>query len=181
MKIKKPVLQIGLIACFFGLILISFAFHFEPGKRIGFNFLAFFLEMLKILPCAFILIGLFEVWVKKESVENHLGQEAGPLAYLWVILLAGTTIGGAYVAFPVAFSLYKKGAKFSVVLTYIGASAICRIPMTIFEASFLGIRFSLIRLLTSIPLVIASSIWLGSYLEKRNMTLPIQNDQKSNR
>ena len=55
-----------------------------------------------------------------------------------------------------------------VVFTYIGASAICRVPMTIFEASFLGIKFSIIRLLVSIPLVIITSALLSEYLKKRN-------------
>jgi len=127
--------------------------------------------MLKILPCAFILIGLFEVWVKKESIEKHLGENSGMMGYIWVILLAGTTVGGLYVAFPVAYSLFKKGAKLSVVFTYIGAAGICRIPMAIFESSFMGLKFTLIRLLVSMPLVIISSIWLGSYLEKRNFKI----------
>ena len=124
--------------------------------------------MLKILPCAFILIGLFEIWVKKETVEKHFGKESGIRGYIWAVLLASTTVGGLYVAFPVAYSLYNKGAKLSVIFTYIGASAICRVPMTIFEASFMGIKFSAIRLLVSLPLVIISSILLGDYLEKRD-------------
>jgi len=125
-------------------------------------------SMLKILPCAFILIGLFEAWVKKETVERHFGEESGIRGYIWGILLAGTTVGGLYVAFPVAYSLYSKGAKLSVIFTYLGASAICRIPMAIFEASFLGIKFTAIRLLVSLPLVIVASILLGNYLTKRN-------------
>ncbi len=81
--------------------------------------------MLKILPFAFILlIGLFEAWVKKESVENYLGRDSGFLAYIWVILLAGATVGGVYVVFLVAYSLYGKGVKLSIVFTYIGASAV---------------------------------------------------------
>ena len=72
------------------------------------------------------------------------------------------------VAFPVAYSLYSKGARLSVIFTYIGAAAICRVPMTIFEASFLGIKFTAIRLLVALPLVVVSSIVLGGYLRKRN-------------
>ena len=124
--------------------------------------------MLKILPCAFILIGLFEVWVKRETVEKHFGDESGIRGYLWGILLAGTSVGGLYVSFPVAYSLYNKGAKLSIIFTYISASGICRIPMTIFEASFIGIKFTIIRFLVSLPLVIISSILLGNYLTKRN-------------
>ena len=168
MKLKKISPKLWAIAGYFIFILASFLVGFTPGKQIGYNFIAFAIEMLKVLPCAFILIGLFETWVKKESIEKHLGQDSGIRGYVWVILLAGTTVGGLYVAFPVAYSLYKKGAKAKVIFTYIGASAICRIPMIIFEASFMGIKFTLIRLVISIPLVILSSIWLGNFLENRN-------------
>jgi uncharacterized membrane protein YraQ (UPF0718 family) len=145
----------------------SFILDFTPGKIIGINFYSFSMEMVKILPCAFILIGLFEVWVKRNTVEKHLGTESGFSGYLWTVLFAGTTVGGLYVAFPIAYSLYSKGAKLSIIFTYIGASAICRVPMTIFEASFMGIKFSIIRVLASVPLVIVTSIVLGNYLTKR--------------
>ena len=169
MKLKyNKTLKVLALAIYFAFILSSFIIGFNPGKQIGYNFISFATEMLKILPCAFILIGLFEVWIKKEDVEKHLGKDSSMLAYVWAILLAGTAVGGMYVAFPVAYSLFRKGAKLSVIFTYIGASAVCRIPMTIFEASFMGIKFTLIRLLVSIPLVILSSIWLGNYLEKKN-------------
>ena len=148
-------------------IVVSLLIGFNPGRQIGLNFATFSIEMLKLLPCAFILIGLFQVWVKRETVEKHFGEESGIRGYLWGVLLGGTTVGGLYVAFPVAYSLYSKGAKLSVIFTYIGASAICRVPMTIFEASFLGIKFTTIRLLVSIPLVIVTSMLLGNYLTKR--------------
>ena len=165
---KRDVIKIVGISAYIAFILFSFITGFDPGKQIGKNFITFSVDMLKILPCAFILIGLFEIWVKKETVEKHFGKESGIRGYIWAVLLASTTVGGLYVAFPVAYSLYNKGAKLSVIFTYIGASAICRVPMTIFEASFMGIKFSAIRLLVSLPLVIISSILLGDYLEKRN-------------
>ena len=165
---KRNVIKIVGISVYIVFILFSFITGFDPGKQIGKNFITFSVDMLKILPCAFILIGLFEIWVKKETVEKHFGKESGIRGYIWAVLLASTTVGGLYVAFPVAYSLYNKGAKLSVIFTYIGASAICRVPMTIFEASFMGIKFSAIRLLVFLPLVIISSILLGDYLEKRN-------------
>ena len=152
-------------------LLVSFITGFEPGVKIGRNFMTFSIQMLKILPCAFLLIGLFEVWVKKETVEKHLGTGSGLRGYLWSIVLAGTTVGGLYVSLPVAYSLQRKGARLGVIFSYIAASAICRIPMTIFEATFLGAKFSLIRLMVSIPLVIVSSMWLGGFLEKRHYRL----------
>ena len=165
---RNSVVRIIIISSYAIFIALSWIFNFGPGKEITYNFASFSLDMLKVLPCAFILIGLFEIWVKKETVEKHFGKKSGFRGYLWGILLASTTVGGLYVAFPVAYSLYSKGAKLSVIFTYIGASAICRVPMTIFEASFLGIKFSAIRLLVAIPLVVITSILLGDYLTKRN-------------
>jgi len=165
---RNRIITILTISSYVMFLIVSWIFGFSPGIEIANNFRSFSIEMLKILPCAFILIGLFEAWVKKETVERHFGEESGIRGYIWGILLAGTTVGGLYVAFPVAYSLYSKGAKLSVIFTYLGASAICRIPMAIFEASFLGIKFTAIRLLVSLPLVIVASILLGNYLTKRN-------------
>jgi len=164
---RAVIIKISGAICYFLFLTGSFMFRFGPGKVIGHNFIAFSISMLKVLPCAFILIGLFEVWVKKETVEKHLGEESGIKGYGWAILLAGTTVGGLYVAFPVAYTLYRKGAKLAVIFTYIGAAAICRIPMMIFEASFMGIKFTTIRLFVSMPLVLATSVLLGKYLSKK--------------
>jgi len=162
------IITIAVIAGYALFLLVSWPTGFNPGKEIGSNFASFAIEMLKIIPCVFILIGLFQVWVPRETVEKHFGEESGIRGYIWAVLLAGTTVGGLYVAFPVAYSLYSKGAKLSVIFTYIGASAVCRIPMTIFEASFLGIKFTLIRFIVSLPLIIMSSILLANYLKRRN-------------
>ena len=104
---------------------------------------------------------------QKKNCWNTSRWKSGLRGYLWAVLLAGSTVGGLYVAFPIAYSLHTKGAKLSIIFTYIGASAICRVPMTIFEASFMGIKFSIIRLLVSIPLVIVGSMLLGNYLTTR--------------
>ena len=164
-------IKLSAIAVLFIFIGISFLYGFNPGKEIGKTFLSFLIDLMKILPFAFILIGLFDVWVKRETVEKHLGNESGIRGYFWVILLAGTIVGGVYVALPVAYSLYKKGAKLSIVFTFIGAAGIARVPMTIFEASFLGLKFTAIRLLVSLPLVILTSIALEKYLSKKGFTI----------
>ena len=140
-RIKKYMLAI-LFACF---VLGSFIFNYNPGQDIFNKFLNFLMTMLKFLPAVFILIGLFETWVEREIIEDHLGEESNLLAYGWAILLAGTTVGGLYIAFPIAYAIYKKGASLRVVFTYVGAAAVARIPMTLFEASFVGLKFTLDR------------------------------------
>jgi len=155
---KNAKISTVFILIYFLFLALSFLIDYNPGKEIAFNLISFLLYMIKILPCAYILIGLFEVWVKRELIEKHLGEESGIKGYIWITLFAGTIAGGLLVAFPIAYSLYNKGAKLSIVFTYIGAAAICRIPMTLFEISFMGVKFSMIRLLVSLPLVIVTSI-----------------------
>jgi uncharacterized membrane protein YraQ (UPF0718 family) len=169
-KIKTFVFII-LILLFSTFILYSFIIEFKPGVIIFSNLYSYSAEIILMFPFIFILIGLFEVWVKKETVEHHLGKNASPMGYLWAIILGGTTIGPMLVSLPIAYALSKKGARLSVVFTYIGAASVCRIPMTVFEASYLGIQFTLIRYVVSIPLIILASILLGNYLEKRNYSI----------
>jgi len=168
---RGTMIILGIISIYVVFIIVSFTLGYLPGEEIGHNLRIFAIEVIKLLPCAFIIIGLFEVWVKGETVERHLGEQSGFRGHIWAILLAATTIGGLYVAFPIAYSLHSKGAKLSVIFTYIGASAICRIPMSIFEASFLGIKFTAVRFAISIPLVIISSMLLGKYLTKRKYNI----------
>jgi len=61
---RTDIVNIVIISCYFLFISISFFLAFNPGKAIGHNFFSFSVDMLKVLPCAFLLIGLFEVWVK---------------------------------------------------------------------------------------------------------------------
>ncbi|MDC7239147.1 MAG: permease [Spirochaetales bacterium] len=163
---KSTIVNLTVVAVFGVFVIISMLAGFETGGRMGKGFLKTLGDMLVILPFAFILIGLFEAWVKRETVEKHLGEDGGWKSYMWVCLLGGMTIGPMLTALPVAQSLLRKGAALSVVLTYIGASTICRIPMTIFEITYLGGQFTLTRYLTAIPLTILSSLLLGRLLKE---------------
>ena len=168
---RSKIIRIAALSGYVLFIILSLILGYDPGKEVGHNFASFSLDMLKIVPCVFILIGLFEIWVKRETVERYLGEGSGIRGYLWGVLLAGTTVGGIYIAFPVAYTLHIRGAKLGVIFTYIGSSAICRIPMTVFEASFLGVKFTAVRLLISLPLVIITSKILGDYLTRRKYKL----------
>jgi len=167
-----------IFSLFLGFALVSWIVNFEFGITVWDNFLIFATDMVLILPPAFILIGLFDVWAKNESIEKHFGQTNNPLRFIYSILLASTTVGGTFVAFPLANSLYHKGAKYSSVFTYVTAASLFMIPMTIMEATMLGLTFTLTRLLSSIPFIIGGAIILEKYFEKTNYKLPVIDDKK---
>jgi len=157
---------------FLGVILLSNLLKFDLGIKIGENFYIFAKDMILILPPAFVLIGLFDVWISRERVEKSLGDKSGFTKYIYAILLAATTVGGTFVAFPLANSLYHKGAGYDTIITYVTSASLFMIPMSLMEASILGIPFTLLRLGSSVPLIILSANLLKYHLNKHDYVLP---------
>ena len=124
---RKTAVHLALAAVYGLFIGFSFLWDFEAGKAIGREGWRFFSSMLSLFPAAFLLIGLFEVWVDRSVIEKHLGENSGMKSHIWAILLASTIMAPLIVALPVAHSLAKKGARPSIVISFVGASTICRI------------------------------------------------------
>ena len=119
-------------------------------------------EMLSILPPIFILLGLMDVWVARETMMKFMGENSGIKGGLIAFIMGSAAAGPLYAAFPIAGMLLKKGVKLSNVFIFIGAWSTTKIPMLLFEASNLGFKFMLIRLLSSI----AGIIVIAYVLEK---------------
>lgn len=157
---------------FVAFIGVSFLLKYTPGIEMGRNFYLFAKDMVLILPPAFILIGLFDVWAKREVIEKHFGESANMSGYIWSILLAATTVGGTFVAFPVANALYHKGARYSMIMTYVTSASLVMIPMSIMEAAILGLKFTAVRILVSLPLVIIGALLIEKILLRLSYRIP---------
>lgn len=116
-------------------------------------------EMLFILPPIFILLGLIDVWIPRETMMKYMGEGSGFRGALLAFAMGSAAAGPLYAAFPVAGMLLKKGARLSNVFVFIGAWSTTKIPMLLFEGSSLGWKFTGIRLLCSIA-GIAVIAWL---------------------
>ena len=167
----RVVRRLAVPAAFGLFVLASFLLELPFGLRTADSFLSFAGEMVTILPPAFVLIGLFEAWIPRDRIERHLGHEAGFRSHFFSLLLAGTTVGGLMVAFPVAFALRQKGARYAVIFSYLGTAGVVRIPMTLFEMSFLGVAFTMVRYAAALPLLILMAEVLGRALERRGFEM----------
>ena len=160
-KYKFDLPVILLFAIFIG---VSYIADFSTGEELfQTTFWRFLKEMLMILPCMFILIGLFDVWIPKEKIEKHVGKGSGMKGMGLMILLAIIQPGSLYVAFPFAHLLWKKGTSLRNIFIYVGMFSAAKIPMLTFEIGFLGLKFSILRLILTIPVFILIAI----LLEKR--------------
>ena len=147
--------------------IISYFIDFNPVILIFSNFWNSFIEMLFFIPFLFILIGLLDVWFPKEIVEKHIGKDSGLLGILYVIILAMLQAGPLYVAFPIAYLLYSKGASIRNIFIYLGAFSSLKIPMIGIEIGYLGLKFTLLRTLISLPIFILIG-FIMEYLLKNN-------------
>ncbi len=108
------------------------------------------LEMLAVLPPIFVLLGLLDVWVKKETMMKFMGQKSGLIGVVISFILGSAAAGPLYAAFPIAVVLLQKGSKFSNVLIFIGAWSTTKIPLLFFEASSMGFKFMITRFVINI-------------------------------
>lgn len=123
------------------------------------------LEMLSVLPPIFILLGLLDVWVKRETMIKYMGDNSGMIGVLLAFFLGSAAAGPLYAAFPVAGVLLKKGSKLSNVFIMLGAWSTTKIPLILFEASALGLKFMLVRFIMDLI-----GIAIISYITEKSLT-----------
>ena len=126
-----------------------------------------FLEMITVIPPIFVLLGLLDVWVPREKITKHLGEESGVKGIVLSFILGAAAAGPLYGAFPIAAVFMKKGVKFANVLIFVGAWSTAKIPMLMFEIGSLGSVFTLLRLAMNIPGIILMALAIEKFTGTR--------------
>lgn len=127
-----------------------------PGARepFGNTLSSYILEMATIFPAVLILMGLLTVFVSSDFISRHMGQKSGLRGFAVALLLGTLPTGPLYMAFPLAATFRKKGARTANLVIFLSAWACIKIPQELVELRFLGPRFMLTRLLLTVLLVL---------------------------
>ncbi len=141
------------------LLLYFFPENREKTLKASYNF---FIEIVLILPGVLVLTGLFSAWVKNETVVKYLGHASGFGGVALSFFLGMIPTGPLYVAFPIAGSLLKKGARTSNIIIFLSSWACIKLPQELVEMRFMGIKFMVLRLIFTILLVYL----MGLFIEK---------------
>jgi uncharacterized membrane protein YraQ (UPF0718 family) len=150
----------GFIFVVFALITLTLINQTLGFKAI--NVIAYsFKEMILIIPPIFILLGLLDIWVPKETMIKYMGEGSGIKGTLLAFFIGSAAAGPLYGAFPVAAVFMKKGVSFKNILIFIGAWSTTKIPMFLFELSSLGSAFAITRLMINIPGIIIIALILN--------------------
>ncbi|GAB4302490.1 MAG: hypothetical protein Kow0090_18030 [Myxococcota bacterium] len=106
------------------------------------------MQIIPLLTFALIVAGTAQVLIPHETIAKWVGSESGIRGILLGSLAGGLTPGGPYVTLPLVAGVYKAGASVGTTVAFItGWSlwAVMRLPM---EVGILGVRFTLIRLIS---------------------------------
>jgi len=141
-------------------------FNLEFGKSVARITTMQLKEMILVIPPIFILLGLLDVWVSKETMSRYMGEGSGLKGILLAILIGSAAAGPLYGAFPVAAVFMKKGVSFRNIMIFIGAWSTTKIPMLLFEIASLGPRFALTRFLIDIPGIIIIAYILSKLIRE---------------
>jgi len=108
------------------------------------------IEMLSIIPPIFILLGLMDVWIPKETMMKYMGEESGMKGSILAFLLGSFSAGPLYASFPIASVFIKKGVSLFNVYIFVGAWSTTKIPMLLFEMIQLGFQFTITRFILNV-------------------------------
>jgi uncharacterized membrane protein YraQ (UPF0718 family) len=115
-------------------------------------------EMLGLIPPVFVLMGLLDAWVPTETFIRYIGEASGLKGVFTALFLGSAAAGPLYIAFPIAMLLIKKKAKLAYVFFFLGVWSTTKIPLLLYEISYMGARFTAIQIAVCIPLFLLSSL-----------------------
>lgn len=108
------------------------------------------IEMMKVIPPIFVLLGLLDVWVDRQTMIRLTGKGSGIKGFIISLALGAAAAGPLYAAFPVAVVMRNKGSSLFNIFVFLGAWSTAKIPLLTFEAANLGMKFMISRLCLSL-------------------------------
>ncbi|MDK2809243.1 MAG: hypothetical protein PWP24_1981 [Clostridiales bacterium] len=125
-----------------------------------------FVSMLKIVPPIFLMIGLLDIWVPRETMIRLMGEKSGIIGVLIALFIGTMSAGPLVAAFPVAQIMLKKGAKYSNVLFFLCVWASAKLPILFFQATELGIKYTVVTNLVLLLVYLIGTIIIERLLTK---------------
>lgn len=118
-----------------------------------------FLAVLPRMGLAILAAGFVSKLVPSGPIAHHIGPDSGFYGILLASAIGAFIPSGPSVSFPVVVVLMQAGAGFPQVVAFLTAWSIVAIHrMLIYEIPLMGWRFSLVRVLSALPLAPLSGL-----------------------
>lgn len=164
-KLKKY--QFALIMLVF-MVLVYLIDH-DTGKTAFLETYKNVKTMFILIPPIFIIMGLLDVWIEKETLIKYMGPNS-KLSGIFIALLLGTAAAGpVYISFPIGVLLLKKGARLAYVIFFVAVWSMTKIVIILFEIASLGLKFTLIQVLVCLPLALIMALIIEKAVSKKEL------------
>ena len=127
------------------LLLLSLAFSrpktikaLKTGTMMFVNLLPPFLSILMLVAVALTLLG-------PQTIQNWLGNNSGPVAYVVAALTGAIALIPGFVAYPMARMLVKNGVAYPVIAVFMTTLMMVGIVTLPLEKKFFGMKLALTR------------------------------------
>lgn len=127
----------------------------------------FFSIILKIIPVfimVFLLLALFNYFIKPKQLARHLGKESGIKGWFIAVFAGIISTGPIYMWYPLLNELKKHGARSGIIATFLYTRAVkpAMIPLMIF---YFGLVFTLVLTVVMIVFSILQGMVIESIME----------------
>jgi len=127
------------------IILVVYGLNAAKGVIVARTVYTTFIEVLDIVVAVSIFIGLFQVWVKPQTIVKLLGKGSGLKGFALVCTFPILMGGSLFTVFPLLKALKDKGARTGAIASFVTAWG-GKAPLLPLETKFLGWPFALVRL-----------------------------------
>ncbi|MEA3275135.1 MAG: permease [Pseudomonadota bacterium] len=94
-------------------------------------------RLLPLLGVMFLLLWLFNLFVKPQQVVRRLGQQSGPRGWMLAVLGGVISMGPMYLWYPMLGELRRQGLRSALAAAFLYSRAV-KIPMLPFMVHYFG-------------------------------------------
>jgi len=104
-----------------------------------------FYVVMPVLILVFVLMGLIQAYVSRETIASILGQKSGILGILYAEIVGSIALFMPPAVFPFAGYLHQNGASYGSIAGFVFTAILIGITTLPVEIKFLGKRFTIAR------------------------------------
>ena len=104
-----------------------------------------FYVVMPVLIFVFVLMGLIQAYVSRETIASILGQKSGILGILYAEIVGCIALFMPPAVFPFAGYLHNNGASYGPIAGFVFTAILIGITTLPLEIKFLGKRFTIAR------------------------------------
>lgn len=103
-------------------------------------------QILPLLVMAFLVAGMVQMLLPRETVSRWIGAESGLRGILLGSAIGSFAPGGPYISMPIAAGMLRAGASIGTMVSFITAWSLLAFTRLPIEFGIMGWKFVLIRL-----------------------------------